>query len=122
MAGYRDLDAWQEAMRLVTEVYRESATFPSEERYGLAAQLKRASVSVPSNIAEGHARGTTAEFRRFLAIARGSLAEVETQIEIALRIELLSHSPAEGLLARCDKLGRILYGLQKSLQPSTHDQ
>ncbi|HET7562222.1 MAG TPA: four helix bundle protein [Rhodanobacteraceae bacterium] len=113
--SYRDLDAWQEAMQLVEQIYEVVAAMPIEERFGLTQQLKRAAVSVPSNIAEGHARGATRDFTRFLSMARGSVAEIETQIELAIRIGLLEAEIVEPIVQRCDKLGRILRGLRKSL-------
>jgi four helix bundle protein len=81
--SYRDLIAWQKAVRFVGEVYRITAAFPNDERYGLVSQLRRAAVSVPSNMAEGQGRITEGEFRQFLGHACGSLFEVETQFEIA---------------------------------------
>ena len=113
--SYRDLDAWREAMDLAQCIYEISSALPADERFGLAQQLKRAAVSIPSNIAEGHARGATRDFSRFLSIARGSVAEVETQIELAVRIGLLDFARTEPAVQRCDKLGRILRGLRKSL-------
>jgi four helix bundle protein len=83
-----DLEVWQDAMRLVREVYGITATFPEHERFGLVAQMRRAAVSVPSNIAEGAARGGSAELIRFLVIARGSLAELDTQLWIARDLKL----------------------------------
>jgi four helix bundle protein len=88
--GFRDLLAWQESMVLVTQVYRATQTFPVEERYGLMSQMRRAAVSVPSNIAEGHGRQSPGEFRQFLGQARGSLCELETQIETAANMEFLA--------------------------------
>jgi four helix bundle protein len=113
--SYRDLDAWQVAMDLAQHVYELTGMLSSDERFGLSQQLKRAAVSVPSNIAEGHARGATRDFCRFLSIARGSVAEIETQIELAVRIGLLESVLAQPVVQECDKLGRILRGLRKSL-------
>src|ERR1700686_2110288 len=90
--SYRDLVAWQKAMKFVTAIYEVTQRFPSEERYGLTNQLRRASVSVPSNIAEGQARFSKKEFHHFLSLARGSLVEIETQLLIA---ENLRYLPAE---------------------------
>jgi four helix bundle protein len=90
--SYRDLVAWQEAMNLVTAVYQISACFPKQEIYGLTSQLRRAAVSVPSNIAEGQGRRGTAEFRHFLRQASGSLMELETQMMIAERLHYVSPS------------------------------
>ncbi|MGA0585557.1 four helix bundle protein [Dyella sp. KRB-257] len=113
--SYRDLVAWQESMRLVELVYALLSTLPVDERYGLASQLKRCSVSIPSNIAEGHARESTREFARFISIARGSLAEVETQLELISRLGMSSAIALEPAVACCDEVGRILRGLRKSL-------
>jgi four helix bundle protein len=102
-------------MELARCIYELASALPADERFGLAQQLKRAAVSIPSNIAEGHARGATRDFCRFLSIARGSVAEVKTQIELAVRIGLLNSAFVEPVNQRCDKLGRILRGLRKSL-------
>jgi four helix bundle protein len=113
--GYKDLVAWQKAMELVTEVYRATGTFPKEELYGLTSQLRRAAVSVPSNIAEGQGRQSTGEFRQFLGQARGSLLELETQLMIGRSLAFLPPKKAEELLASTAELGRILNGLMQSL-------
>jgi four helix bundle protein len=115
--GYRDLVAWQKAMELVTGIYRATQTFPAEERYGLVSQMRRAAVSIPSNIAEGHGRQSPGEFRQFVGHARGSLSELETQIEIAAKLTLLSPPTAEQLLMQASEVGRILNGLLTSLRP-----
>jgi four helix bundle protein len=112
---YRELIAWQKAMDLVVAIYRETACFPREEIYGLSNQLRRAAVSIPSNIAEGQGRGAGAEFAHFLRIANGSRQEVETQILIATRLNYLNEIVADQLLARCDEIGRILWGLLDSV-------
>ena len=88
LASYRELDVWCIAIDLVAEVYRVTATFPSDEKYGLISQLRRAAVSIPSNIAEGYGRGGRREYVRALRIARGSLAEVETQLVVCARVGL----------------------------------
>jgi|SRR6185436_14968418 len=112
---YRDLVAWQKAMELVTRVYVATSGFPREERYGLTSQIRRAAVSVPSNIAEGQGRRTTdGEFVRFLQIALGSLAELETQLELAIRLDFLEKERATALRASSDEVGRLLTGLVKS--------
>lgn len=113
--SYRDLIAWQKSIDLVTEVYRCTRTFPKEETYGLVSQLRRAAVSVPSNIAEGHARITTGEFRQFLGHALGSLTEIETQIVIAQRLGFVASDEFEGLLKRTNEIGRVLRGLLQSI-------
>jgi four helix bundle protein len=114
--SYRDLVAWQKAMRLVSEIYAATQGFPSEERYGLTNQLRRAAVSVPSNIAEGQARFSQKEFHHFLSQARGSLVEIETQLLIARELKYLQPSKAEDLLATTDELGRVLNGLIASIK------
>src|SRR6266850_1089288 len=98
--NYQELIVWQKAMDLVVEVYTISKTFPREEIYGLTSQLRRAAVSVPSNIAEGQGRRTTADFLRHLSISYGSLREVETQILIAQRLKYLVQEKVEQVLGR----------------------
>jgi four helix bundle protein len=112
---YRDLIVWQKAMDLVVEVYKATESLPSDERFGLTNQLRRAAVSIPSNIAEGFGRGSQNEFQRFLSIARGSLFEVETQVQIAYRLSFLSEHEQIVLMRRADEVGRILRGLSKSV-------
>lgn len=109
--SYRQLVAWQKAMEFVREIYRVTRTFPGDEIYGLTSQLRRAAVSVPSNIAEGQARYSPREFYRFLQVARGSVAEIETQLEIALSLDYLTSASARSLLSKTAELGRILNGL-----------
>ncbi|HKI26794.1 MAG TPA: four helix bundle protein [Candidatus Sulfotelmatobacter sp.] len=109
--SYRQLVAWQKAMEFVREIYRVTRAFPGDEIYGLTSQLRRAAVSVPSNIAEGQARYSRREFYRFLQIARGSVAEIETQIEIATSLDYLTPASARSLLCKTAELGRILNGL-----------
>ena len=114
--GYRDLKVWQMAMDLAQLVYSATATFPTSEVFGLASQLQRAAVSVPSNIAEGHARESTKDFLRFISIAQGSLAELETQLLLARRLEYLDESKLLSLTAQTNEIGRMLRGLQRSLK------
>jgi four helix bundle protein len=116
--SYRQLIVWQKAMDFVAEVYRVTRTFPREEVYGVTSQLRRAAVSIPSNIAEGQGRQTTGEFRQFLGHARGSLLETETQILLSERPEYLDHKTAEMLLGQAAEVGRILNGLMNSLEKS----
>jgi four helix bundle protein len=108
--SYRELVAWRKAMKFVIEIYQATQNFPSEERYDLTNQLRRAAVSVPSNIAEG-ARFSQKEFHHFLSIPRGSMAEIETQLCLAKDLQYLSSSKCAELLANADELGRILNGL-----------
>ena len=103
-------------MELVTEIYRISQTFPREEVFGLSAQIRRAAVSIPSNIAEGQGKGTTGEFKLFLGHAKGSLAELETQILIARNLNYLSQSEADHLFILSSEIGRILNDLLSALK------
>ena len=102
-------------MALVLEVYRSTQTFPRTETYGLVSQLRRAAISIPSNIAEGQARLSTGEFRQFLGNARGSLMEVETQVVLARELRYLDRDASEDLLSATTEVGRILNGLLNSL-------
>ena len=116
MRGHKELIVWQKAMEMVTEIYRLTRDFPKEEMYGLVSQMRRAAVSIPSNIAEGQGRQSKGEFRQFLGIARGSYAELETQIEIAKNLGFLpTPNPIDERLA---EVGRLLNGLIKSLATS----
>lgn len=117
--NYRDLIVWQRAMDLVETIYRLSAGLPAEERFGLTSQLRRSAVSIPSNIAEGQARGSAPDFVRFLQIAHGSLREAETQLMIAQRIGYLSHREVEPLLEQSGEVGRLLQGLIRSKKKSS---
>lgn len=112
MQGHRDLIAWKKAMLLVTGIYRATRGFPKDEVYGLASQLRRAAVSVPGNLAEGHGRTSRKDFHRFIGQARGSLVEVETQLEIARNLGYLSETAACDLLTKANEVGRILNGLR----------
>jgi four helix bundle protein len=112
MRGHRDLLVWQKAMELVTVVYESTRKFPKDELYGLVSQLRRSAVSVPSNIAEGYCRNSRNEFHHFLGQARGSLAELETQIEIAGNLGYLSDECTTELLAKSTRVARMLTGLR----------
>jgi four helix bundle protein len=112
---YCQLIAWQKAMDLVVMVYRLTATFPKEELFGLTVQVRKAAVSIPSNIAEGQGRGTTRDFLHFLSIARGSLQEAETQILIAERLNYIAAEQTTGVLELSAEVGRILSGLARTL-------
>jgi four helix bundle protein len=115
-SSYRDLIAWQKGMQLVAMVYDATDGFPPHELYGLVSQLRRAAVSVPSNIAEGKAHYSNRDFIRFLRHARGSLAEIETQILVAEMRKYLQPEKATQLKQQLDELGRILSGLINSLK------
>ena len=115
-ASFRDLDVWQRAVELTLAIYKLTATFPDVERFGLTNQLRRAAVSVASNIAEGYGRATKGEYIQFLGHARGSISEVETQLVIASALSFGSkplRQTAEGL---CNEVGKMLRAMMKSLQ------
>ncbi|MFH1562901.1 MAG: four helix bundle protein [Nitrospirota bacterium] len=113
--SYRDLEVWQKAMELVIECYRITKEFPRSETFGLASQLQRAASSIPANIAEGRERQYTKEFLQHLSIAYGSLAELETHLEISWRLNYIDEKSLNGLLAKTAEIGRMLNGLRKSL-------
>jgi four helix bundle protein len=119
---YRDLTVWQKSMDLVVACYQASEAFPNEEIYGLTAQLRRAAVSVPSNIAEGKGRRGNNEFANFLSIASGSLAELITQIEIARRLDYLSDEVTAALHERAEEVSKMLSGLYTSLKQRRKDR
>ncbi len=102
-------------MSLAEDVYRATESFPSRETYALANQLQRAAVSVPSNIAEGHARSSTRDYLRFVSIAQGSLAEIETQLELSRRLDYIGETALTMLLEQTNELGRMLHGLRNAL-------
>ena len=114
--SYRDLVVWQKAVEFVTEIYRLTHTFPKEEMFGLMSQMRRAAVSIPSNIAEGHGRLSRKEYIHFLGNARGSMAELETQVIIAVNLGYLDEGKTNRLLEQAGELGRILNGLLASLR------
>ncbi len=118
--NYSDLLVWQKAMDFVTGIYRITELFPVEERFGLSTQMRRAAVSVPSNIAEGHGRKLTGAYLNHLSIACGSLMELETQIQIALRLNFVGADKASSLLEQTNEIGKMLNGLKKSL--SAHEE
>ena len=114
--NFRDLFAWQRAMDLVVLVYRVTEEFPSREMFGLCNQLRRAAVSVPSNIAEGQGRNTNADFVRYLSIARGSLQEVQTQLEISRRLGYIQDETTAELTMLSDEVAKLINGLCRALQ------
>jgi four helix bundle protein len=115
MFRYRDLEAWQQGMDLVEACYRLTTSFPRAEIYGLTSQIRSAAVSIPSNLAEGHSRRSTGAYVNHVSIALGSHGELETCIEIAVRLGFLPAAGVTGVVAQCDSVGRLLYGLHKSL-------
>jgi four helix bundle protein len=114
--NFRGLKVWQLGMQLAEEVYHLSQRFPKHETYGLGSQMQRAAVSVPANIAEGHAIGSTKDFARFLGIAQGSLAELETHLMLAERLKYGNPSQIAPILAKCAEEARMLRGLRKSVR------
>jgi four helix bundle protein len=116
LQSYRELLVWQKAMDLVVLVYHLTEVFPKREIYGLAAQLRRAGVSVPSNIAEGYGRGSRKEYVQFLSIAQGSLKELETQIILSERLAYATIAQATRLLSEAEMVGKMLGSLIRSLK------
>ena len=114
--NYADLIAWQKAMNLAESVYRVTKTLPQRETYGLASQMRRTAVSIPSNIAEGEGRGTPGQFLHMLAVSYGSLRELETQVILAGRLRLVSDDDRHQMIEQCAEVGRLLNGLMKSLR------
>ena len=114
--GYQDLVAWQRALDLVIGVYDATRRWPTEERFGLVAQVRRAAVSVPSNIAEGHGRSGAREYLHHASVAFGSLCELETQLLIAARLGYLDATDSASLLAQIGDVRRLLLGLIRSLR------
>lgn len=115
METFKNLVVWQEAMNLVEIVYLATKGFPKEEIYGLTSQIRRAAVSIPSNIAEGNGRFSQKDYAHFLLIANGSLKELETQILISERIKYLSKEKLEEIAKQIGSVGRLLTALRKSL-------
>ncbi|HYK88903.1 MAG TPA: four helix bundle protein [Acidobacteriota bacterium] len=113
--NYRDLIVWHKAMELVEEVYRETRCLPNEEMYGLRMQLRKAAVSVPSNISEGQGRRSKGEFLHYLSIAHGSVREAETQILISDRLGYLTKEAVFHLMEKASEVGRLITGLSKSV-------
>jgi four helix bundle protein len=120
-SSYKDLIAWQKGMELVAAIYDATEGFPSHEQFGLVSQLRRAAVSIPSNIAEGKAHYSNRDFVRYLRHARGSLAEIETQVLIAQQRRHLPAASTAKLSQRLEELGRILSGLIQSLKEQAQD-
>lgn len=111
MHGFKELQVWQRAMKLVKEVYIITTTFPNEERYGLVAQMRRSAVSIPSNIAEGHTRQTKREFKQFLAIARGSAAELQTQLILAGDLGFVAKEKIQPIQEEIEILAKMMSSL-----------
>lgn len=114
-SSFKDLRVWQEAMKFVVAIYQTTSSFPKHELYGLSQQLRRAAVSIPSNIAEGKGHRSDREFRNFLMHARGSLLEAQTQVMIAQELQYISTTDGARLLASGDAIGRALNSLITSI-------
>ena len=114
--GYRDLMVWQKAMDLVEESYRLVRLLPQSECFGLVSQIRRAVVSIPANIAEGHGRDHLGDYLHHLSVAKGSLVELETHLLICERLKFLKSSDVQSVLGATNELGRMLSGLTKKLQ------
>ena len=115
MHNFKELNSWKEAKIVCVLIYKLTSKFPSSEIYGLTSQIKRAAVSIPSNIAEGAGRNTNKDFARFIAIAIGSAFELETQLLIAKELELASKEEVEDLLLKLNKIQKMLVNFQKHL-------
>jgi four helix bundle protein len=115
MRGYRDLRVWHGGIELVESVYRATQFFPKQELYGLTSQLRRAAVSIPANIAEGHSREHIKEYLNFLSIAQGSAGELETELEIAGRLGYIAPEALGPLMSQLDSLGRQIRALRAAL-------
>lgn len=113
--GFRDLLVWQKSMQLAVAVYRTTQEFPREEVYGIPSQIRRSVISIPSNIAEGHGRLSAKEFRQFLAIARGSTYELQTQLELAKALHLGSGDMLDQSLKMSEDVGKMIFGLLHSV-------
>jgi len=114
--GYQDLRVWQLGMEISKEIYRFTSTFPGHEQFGMTSQLRRAATSIPANIAEGHSRGSTKEYLRFLSIALGSLAECETFVLLSEDLSYARQNDSAKILAMLGREGRMLRSLQNSLR------
>ena len=115
--SYKDLKVWNKAMDLTTMVYDALKTFPPKEEYGLSSQMRRSSVSIPSNIAEGYGRNSTLDYCRFLQIALGSVYELETQVELARRLDYVDNDTANKLATQLTEVGRMLNSLINKIKP-----
>jgi four helix bundle protein len=115
MRTHENLEVWKKAVEFVVEIYDATKSFPSDEKFGLTSQIRRAAVSIPSNIAEGAARTSEKEFLYFLSNAQGSASELSTQVLIAFRLGFVAESTFRALRQRLDEIGRMLSGLSKHL-------
>ncbi len=123
LKSYQELEVWQVAIELVVEVYRITRAWPSDERFGLTAQVRRAAVSVPANIAEGYGRTHRGDYLRFLSVARGSVAEIETHLIVAVKVEIADRDATKGAWILLQRVGQMLTAHVRSLEdsPSTRN-
>ena len=113
--SHRDLEVWQAGVELACDIYRLTEAYPKREVYGLASQMRRAASSIPSNVAEGHGRGTTRDYLRFVTIANGSLRELDTYFVLSLRLAYISEPQVSSLGAKAQQIGRMLTSLRAAL-------
>ncbi|MEH3114098.1 four helix bundle protein [Pedobacter terrae] len=116
MHNFKELKVWRKSIDLAVEVYKATSFLPSDEKFGLISQMKRCSVSIPSNIAEGSGRGSGAQFKYFLTISQGSAFELETQLIISNRLELLNDELSASLIEKTTEIQKMLYSLDRSLK------
>jgi four helix bundle protein len=116
ISSFRELKIWQIGIEVSEQVYRLTQAFPQQERYGLSSQMQRAAVSIPSNIAEGHARDSTKEYLYHLSVSLGSLAELETQLVLSERLRYIDQAKFQPLIDQLHELGRMLRGTEKALK------
>lgn len=116
MSTFRDLKIWQKSMKFVTAIYKETEAFPEIEKYGLVSQIRRSSISIPSNIAEGYGRNSQGDFNRFLNISMGSLFEVQTQLQIAQNLDYLDDSKWNSLYELSREIERMLSSFIQSIE------
>ena len=114
--SYRDLRVWQEGMALAEACYMLTRRFPNDELFGMTSQIRRAATSVPANITEGYGRDSTGEHVQFLRVSQGSLKELETHLALSSRVGLIAESETKNVLEECDRLGKMLHRLIRSLQ------
>jgi len=115
MHNFKDLKVWQKSIELAVEVYKATSLFPNDEKYGLISQMKRCSVSISSNIAEGSGRGSDIQFKHFLTISQGSAYELETQLIISNRLKLIDDKLAANLIEKTTEIQKMVYSLGKSI-------
>ncbi len=120
MKTHRDLKVWNNSIDLVTKIYKITSDFPKEELFGITSQIRRAAVSIPSNIAEGAARTSRKEFRKFLSIALGSASEMETQLIISRNLNYLTDNDSEYLINELTTIQKMILGLMKNLKSTDH--